>query len=347
MRAPVFYSLALALLLSACGETAAPVEKTATTAKFKTQALSELAVAVQYSAPAIASSLNESTLKAEISARIERIPARVGDVVKQGDVLVKLNCADANAQQQQASANSEAAKARSELAAQELQRALALKQKLSISEEWLAQRQSAATAAKAELKARSAAQRIAYNQSQRCTIKAPYNAIVVSREGQVGELASPGTAMLSIVSTDDLEIAASIIPSDAASLEQAEDIQFIGTQSYPVKLRALTGAIGSLTRTREARLSFIGQSPLPGTPGRLSWSDARLGLPSEFLSERQGQLGVLIATNNTAQFIALDNAQEGRAVAVDLPADTLIITTGRTSAKHGEALHADKLQDAE
>lgn len=334
-------------LLNACSEAAPVAEPTVAAATFKTAALSELAVPVQYSAPATASSLNESTLKAEISARIERIPARVGDVVKKGEVLVALNCADSNAQQQQASANTEAAQARAELAEQELQRAQTLKKKLSVSEELLSQRQSAATAAQAELKARKAAHSIARNQSQRCHIKAPYNAIVVSRDGQVGELASPGTPMLKIVSTDDLEISAQIIPSDAASLEQAQNIQFLAPQAYPVKLRALTAAVGSLSRTREARLVFTEASPLPGTPGRLSWSDTRLGLPSEFLSERQGQLGVFIAQDNTAKFIALPQAQEGRAVPVDFPAETLVITTGRTNMKDGDTLNADSLPEAE
>lgn len=332
-------ALSLTLLLSACSKAAPEQEKATENAPFKTQALSEIAVAVQYSAPATASSLNESTLKAEISARIDNIPARVGDVVKKGDVLVKLNCADARAQQQQAEANTEAAKARAQLAAQQLKRALALKQKRSVSEELLGQRQSEAAAAQAEVKARGAAQSIAHNQRQRCTIKAPYNAIVVERSGQVGELASPGTPMLKIVSTDDLEISAEIIPSDATSLEQTQNVQFLTPQPYSVKLRALTAAVGSLTRTREARLFFTGQAPLPGTPGRLSWSDARLGLPSEFLSERQGRLGVFIVQDNTAKFITLKHAQEGRVVAVDFPADTHIITTGRTNVKDGDPLN--------
>lgn len=347
MHLPLLSSFAVVVLLSACSPAAPEKEKTAEITKFKTQPLSELAVPVQYSAPATASSLNESTLKAEISARIDSIPARVGDAVKKGDVLVELNCADARAQQQQASANTEAAKARAQLAEQQLERALALQKKRSVSEELLAQRESEATAAKAEVKARSAAQSIAHNQHQRCTIKAPYNAIVVAREGQVGELASPGTPMLKIVSTDDLEISAEVIPSDAISLEQAQNIQFLTPQAYSVKLRALTAAIGSLTRTREARLSFTEQSPLPGTPGRLSWSDTRLGLPSEFLSERQGQLGVFIAQDNTAKFITLSHAQEGRAVAIDLAANTPIITTGRTNVKDGDKLNADKLPETE
>ena len=353
MRAPLLphlnlsLGLSLLLLISACSKPAPQTEKAVAVARVKTQPLSTLSVPVQYSAPATAASLNESTLKAEISARIETIPARVGDRVKQGQLLVALNCADAHAQQQQAAANTEAATARAELAQQQLQRARALQQKRSVSEELLSQREAQATAAKAEAKARSAAHRIARNQAQRCNIKAPYNAIVVARNGQVGELASPGTPMISIVSTDDLEIAAEIIPADAESLNRAETIQFLASQAYPVELRAITHAIGSLTRTRAARLRFIDQSPLPGTPGRLRWSDARPGLPSEYLSERQGQLGVFIAERNIVKFIALPHAQEGRAVAVDFPLSTQIVTTGRSNVKAGETLAADSLPEAE
>ncbi len=336
--------LALSLSISACQDEP-QAEQPEEAPIYKTRTLGELSVPVQYSAPATAVSLNTSTLKAEISARIEAIPAQVGDRVATGDVLVKLNCADAKAQQQQARAHVSAARARAELAAQQLQRARSLQKKRSISEEQLSQRQSQDLAAQAELQARQAASLIAANQVKRCRITSPYPAIVSQRMGQVGELASPGTPMLQIVASEGLEISAEIIPTDAPSLEQASEIVFLATQRYPAKLRTLTGVVDSLTRTREARLHFVDKQPLPGTPGRLQWFDRRLGIPSQYLSQRQGQLGVLIAEQGRVAFVALPHAQEGRVAATDLPADTAIITLGRAALAVGDALPADSAAD--
>ena len=340
MRGTIKSSLLIstAIVVSACGDK--PIEeKKDKPLVYKTQSLSNLAVPIEYSAPATASSLNESTLKAEISARIDAIPAKVGEVVSKGDVLVKLNCSDAKSQLLQASANLDAAKARAQLAEQQLQRAISLKKKRSVSEELLSQRESEASAANAEQKARDAAQSIAQNQVKRCNITSPFNAIVTERTGQVGELATAGAPMMKVVSTEGLEVSADIVPTDGPSLEQVSNIAFLSPAPYPVKLRALTGVIGSLTRTREARLTFIDQQPLPGTPGRLSWSDTRPGIPSQYITERQGQLGVFIAEDNKAKFIALPYAQEGRAVATDLTSDTLIITTGRNTVSDGDILN--------
>lgn len=346
---PLPFALLLSslLLLTACGEKTAEEQKPEPAPVFQTQTLSELAVSVEYSAPATASSLNESTLKAEIAARIETIPARVGEAVNKGDVLVVLNCDDARAQQLQARASRDAAKARAQLAEQQLSRTQALSKKRAVSEELLSQRETEASAASAEVQSALAALSLANNQVERCQIRSPYNAIVTTRTGQVGELATLGAPMLSIVSTEGLEVAAEIVPSDADSLEQADSITFLSPSPYPVKLRALTAAVGSLTRTREARLSFVDQQPLPGTPGRLHWADARPGIPAQYLTERDGQLGVFIAKDESAHFVPLPHAQEGRAVATDLDADTPIITLGRHSAKDGQAISVDAEESEE
>lgn len=339
--------LASATLLSACGSKNEAGEENSTTnqednksAVIQTQAFSEIAVPVSHSAPATAKSLNESTLKAEISARIESIPARVGDKVKKGQALVQLNCADAKAQLMQARGQRDAAKARASLAAQQLQRAVQLSEKRSVSEELLSQRKSEDRAAKANAQSAIAAATLANNQTQRCTIRSPFNGIVSERIGQVGELATLGAPMMKVISTDGLEVTADIVPADATSLQQAKAIHFqTPAKSYAVTLRALTAVVGSLSRTQEARLSFVNEQPLPGTPGRLSWSDQRSGIPSQYLTERDGQLGFFVSENNIARFIALPHAQEGRAVATDMNADKLIITLGRSSVTDGQDLN--------
>jgi len=289
----VFSIFGLSFVLGACAPQE-DVEPSTALSVVSVQPLSELTVAIQYSAPATALSQDISTLKAELSARINEIPARVGDQVKKGDLLVKLDCSDAQAQYKQARAQYKATQARASMAKQQWDRAKVLRAKKSLSEELLNQREAEYAATQAEQTASDAASEIAKNNQSRCNIVSPFNGIVTVRTGQVGELASPGTPMMTVVSTQGLEVSADIIPSQASSLEKADRILFFASQEYSVSLRALTGVVSNLSRTREARLYFNDTAPLPGTPGRLSWKDSRLGIPPQWLTERAGQLGVMV-----------------------------------------------------
>ena len=49
-------------------------------------------------------------------------------------------------------------------------------------------------------------------------------------------------------------------------------------------------------------------------------------------------LGVFVADSNTAQFVPVPGAQEGRPAPVDLSRDTLIVVRGQARLQDGDAL---------
>jgi hypothetical protein len=59
---------------------------------------------------------------------------------------------------------------------------------------------------------------------------------------------------------------------------------------------------------------------------------------------RPNGLGVFVQQGSgaqaTARFVPLPGAQEGRASAVALPADTLLIVRGQAALQHGQAIDA-------
>ncbi len=92
------------------------------------------------------------------------------------------------------------------------------------------------------------------------------------------------------------------------------------------------------TRNHIARLSFVSEHAITGSVGKVRWQDSIASIPSSYIVLRDKKLGILVAENNTAKFIAIKNAQEGQPAAVKLNDETQIITKGRFSVKHGDAL---------
>lgn len=298
--------------------------------------LSETSIDIINSAPASVVSLNSSTIKAELSANIISMNVRVGDNVKKGDVLAKLNCSDARVQLAQAQARITSANAQLRANELELKRTKTLNQKRSISESILTQRQAAYDAALGDYQASIAARNLSRNQVKRCALVAPYDAIVTHRIGQVGELATFGSPIVKLVSSRNAEITADILPKDANSLAQASSIEFESrAHRYEVSLRHIVSAVDNSKRTQEARLVFKNSNtaPLAGTPGRLIWKGANKGIPSKYFTERNNQLGVFVIENQIALFTPLPTAQAGRPVAVDWSSDVVIVTTGQHGLK--------------
>jgi multidrug efflux pump subunit AcrA (membrane-fusion protein) len=60
----------------------------------RTQTLAQLAIYPESAAPAVAVSLNNSAVAAQVDALVLDLPVRVGDNVKAGAVLVQLSCRD-------------------------------------------------------------------------------------------------------------------------------------------------------------------------------------------------------------------------------------------------------------
>jgi len=310
---------------------------------------STLAIYPSRSAPATVVSDNDSRISAEISARILDIPVRVGDRVKQGALLVRLEQQDAELARVREKAALTAVKAKLDLAEYELKRARSLSKKQAVSEQLLKQRETERDTLLAEQQGQQAAYAQARRQIDKTYIRAPFNAVVVERLARTGELANPGTALLRIVDIDNLELTAGLTPRQTRDLkrsfaaENSRAPEFVSSgQRYALTLRTIIPVLDTRARTREARLRFSGKKPLPGTAGQLTWSSRQASLPADLISQRDGKLGVFIQTDNRARFIRLPQAKTGQPVTVMTTSepgpDTLIITKGRYRLRDGDAI---------
>ncbi len=298
-----------------------------------------LAIHPELTAPAQVLSLNDSRIEASISATVEQIPVRVGDVVALGGELLQLECADQRNTLEQGMAGRDAQKARLELAEFQYARARSLVKSKNISDEQLRQRKAEAAALRAELAGAEAGVAQALRNVERCSVRAPFRAVVMERLIGVGEKAQPGTPLVHLMDLSALEVSAQVPAFDAANLPQADDITLqVDGKDYPLTLRRLVSALDPRSRSRELRLDFASDSAPPGSSGRLVWRHSAPHLPAEYLLRRDGRYGVFVVREGRAQFVPTEGAHEGSPTAVSLPADTLVVTEGRFGLNDGDTV---------
>ncbi len=303
------------------------------------QVLSELVVQAEREAPASAISLNESRLSAEVTAVIETIPVQVGEVVDADALLLQLDPRDYELALKRSTAALQSVQVRIKLAEFQLKRARDLYTKKFASEDTVIQRETELLVLQAELAGAQAQVDSARRDMAKCRVTAPFRAIIKERSAHLGELAVPGTPLLSVIDVAHIEVSAQVQPKDGALLESANSITFAAPrQSYPLRLLRLSPAIDSATRTREARLAFTGDSAPPGTEGRIVWRAMESLLPADLISRRNGKLGVFVAEHDKARFVVLEDAQEGRPVPISMPPATRIIVDGRFSLQDGQGI---------
>lgn len=221
-----------------------------------------------------------ATVSPKISGRIAELLADQGDTVRAGDLLVRLDDVELQQQVAIAEANVEAAaaaiarlgsdKTRAEAVYQQAQksseRIAALVQQnaisrdevdkaaeaLAVAEAGVSRAEAAITEGQKQLV--SAQKTLQYHQARLLDtqIMAPFDGLIVRRSREPGDIAVPGSSILTLISTDELWVSAWVDETEMASLqnEQAARVVF---RSSPQ--RAFAGSVARLGREadRETR----------------------------------------------------------------------------------------------
>jgi len=302
----------------------------------------------RFSAPATALSLNESRISAEISGRIVSLEVRVGDRIARKEPLAELDCRSNQIRLRQAQAALQATQARVNLAERQFQRSQSLRKAKSISEELYNQREADVATSRADRQAQQASIEEAQLNIERCTLRTPFDAIVLERLASEGEWINPGQAVVRLLDSQQLEISAQIPVDQADSLAGASHIMFEESHGeYPLQLRELLPVIEPRSRNQEARLLFSERLALPGSSGRINWQSAAPHLPADLPVRRGDQIGLFIANAGKAQFVPLPGALEGRPAATELPPETEIIIEGRLGLNDGDPIQIAPIEVAE
>ncbi|MGE0359066.1 MAG: efflux RND transporter periplasmic adaptor subunit [Burkholderiales bacterium] len=204
-------ALVLAGLLAACGEAPAPkAPPAAAAADLKTAPVELRDIELTTSAEAVVEAVRQSTVSAQIAGRIVALNFDVGDFVKQGAVIARID-ERAVAQAAEASeAQVREAQAALANARANYERSRQLFAQKFISQAALDQAESGYKAAQARVSALLAGAGAAATERSFATMVAPYSGVVSARHVELGEMATPGKPIMTGFDPSTLRVVATV-----------------------------------------------------------------------------------------------------------------------------------------
>jgi len=281
--------------------------------------------------------LQQAKLAAEISAKIVKVAIKVGDKVAKGDILFSLDDREWQLQLKQLEATIQGTQARHKLAIYQLQQRTKLYQSANISEELLRQHKTEVATLNAELKSQHFQKQQIQLILSKTKITAPFEGVIVERNVSLGDWVNPGQPVASLLNPDKVEIQAFLDAQQLISLDQLTEFELhINQEIFPVKQQSLLPMLDPDKNLRPLILKPTAKIPFPGSQGQLRWRSATQKLPFRYLLKRGDHYGLMLLVDKQAQFHQLPQALPGRSATINLPPDTLIISTGFRSLQPGD-----------
>ena len=188
----------------------------------------------------VVEAVNRSTISAQTGGQITDILFDVDDFVQKGQVIVRLK----DSQQKAALTAAEAQLKQAETALQDAQdtydRAVKVFDKGAISEADMDKITAALESARAAGEAAAAGVEQAREQLEYTKISAPYTGIVTERHVQTGEVAAPGTPIMSGISLEKLRVNVDVPQSLIPVIRNNPQGYVIGPDGLPIMAEKIT-----------------------------------------------------------------------------------------------------------
>lgn len=224
--------------------------------------------------------VRQSTIGAQVPARVVEMRVRAGDAVKAGQVLVRLDSRVAADQVAASQAQAGAANAQLDAARKEFERSERLFAKRYISQAAMDQAEAQFKAAEAQARATLAQAGLAATQSTYMTLVAPYAGVVATVSVEQGDMAAPGIPLLTLYDPAQMRVVATIPEGRATALDTKRPVR-IEIAGAPADRPPLDAAAVQVlptadpaTHTRQVRLTLP-----PGAPAASPGTFARVQLP--------------------------------------------------------------------
>lgn len=174
-----------------------------------------------YSTEATVEAVRQSTVSAQVSGRITAVNFDVGDTVKAGQVIVRIDPSELS--QAVAGGRAQVAQAEAQLANAKAnyERQLLLFQKKFISQAALDRATAEYRAAQASSQAARASAGQTATVRSYTTLTAPFSGVVMARHVEVGEMAAPGKPLMTGFDPADLRVVASIPQYKLAEVQKS------------------------------------------------------------------------------------------------------------------------------
>jgi membrane fusion protein, multidrug efflux system len=217
MKRIAVFAFAL-LLLAACGRQDAPGAPSRAPA-VKTAAAEMRDVELAYSAEAVVEAVRQSTVAAQVSGRIVDLRFDVGDFVKKGEVIVRIDERAAAQALESSEAQVREAEAALRNARAQYERSRQLVSQKFLSEAALDKVEADYKAAQARLAALLAGAGQAATEKSFTTIVAPYSGVVSARHVELGEMATPGKPLMTGFDPGTLRVTATVPQAQIGAIQ--------------------------------------------------------------------------------------------------------------------------------
>jgi RND family efflux transporter MFP subunit len=247
----------VALSAAACAKKEAPVHEDVRPVRSTVVAATQGSVGASYSGQVRAR--YESKLGFQTSGRVVARLVDVGSKVRRGQVLMRLDPAQETLHVVAAVADVDAARSRVAELRVELQRTEQLLARQFASQTEVDHQRQSLAEAESQLTSAQARQQIKVNQRGYTEVVADRDGVVTALGAEVGQVVSPGQAVVTVAAQDEREVVVSVPESRVVELQQAKQLQ-VSVWAQPHKryegtLRELAPDTDSVTRTYSARIA--------------------------------------------------------------------------------------------
>jgi HlyD family secretion protein len=250
------------------------------------------------------------------AGQVSAIYVEAGDHVKRGQVLARLNVSVLEPQVANLQAALEESRADADLAGAEYHRAEAVGASGALSVEETQRRKSAAVTAEAKVKVAAALLAEAQARLARTAVRAPADGIILTRNVEVGQTATPGgEALFRMSENGEVELRGQVAEQDLPLLKvgQAVNVRLTGlSKVYEGHIRLLGAIIDPQTRLGMARVAL---TPDPNLrPGAFARAEVTVSN-----ADREVLPQTAVLSDDKGSYVMIVNAQhkiERRAVRV-------------------------------
>lgn len=243
----------------------------------------------------VVEAVRQTAVAAQVPGLVTQLSVKAGDRVAAGQLLVRIDARAAEQNVNAGQAQVSAARANLAMAASELERKRQLFQKNYLSQAALEQAEAAFKAAQAQVNAQAAQVGAAQTQTGFHLVRAPYAGVVSSVGIELGDMAMPGRALVTLYDPSSLRVAAAVPQAIAARLVSGATT---GAGKVQLELPALEGVAATVAPTRVQVLPSVDplsltqmvRADLPGgMAGVVPGMFARMWLPANDAGQRTGR----------------------------------------------------------
>ncbi|MES2583318.1 MAG: efflux RND transporter periplasmic adaptor subunit [Pseudomonadota bacterium] len=256
----------------------------------------------------------KADLRAEVSAVVLQVLKENGDVVRKGDVLVRMDQTTIQDNLRSAEDNARNAVQSLDQSERNLQRLKTLRASGMTSLQALDDAEVRRNSAQSELSASKARAALARQQLERTVVRAPFDGVVSDRKASAGDTASIGKELLKVIDPTSMRFAGRVSADKISQVRVGQTVGFringYADQEFRGKVTRVDPSANDVTRQVEVLVSFDGttQPKVSGlyAEGTIESSNVQaLTLPESVLVKAGDKSSVWRVKNNTLSQVDL------------------------------------------